>query len=556
MSCVDMEVTDVLPRRSAPSLRAANILAATRSRSNMRSPRPVTKKAPAERDAIVVVVAASNSDAPDASLPCANTLQCDMPNADAPCADMPDTNPSDTNKSEANKPESVVSNDNASHADASHVDASHADASHDNTASAVNSSPQPSENSTIASKRPETGEDLAKWCDYMAKNGIVQHSDLWLAVKRFTIGGSSISVLMGLNAFQSVRDLLASKLGLVPFGSDIKPQWGNMLEETIKCEMEHIHGCTIYGEDLYITGHIYGTSYSPDGLAVIGDKLVLLEFKCPYNRIPGREPPKYYVPQVKMGLELINPRPDYGLYAEAVYRRCMWEDLGPNGNYDTTLVAKPSKSTPPISYGFVGFYTTHALIEKTREEIRAGKYKYPAPPVAKGTIDDFCDDDFDEPEPSQPPNDPLLIPGFEKEYGEFEPQCYDLGASTPDVFRRLMHALDTGRMVAHYSEIIREKDPRVARRRVNAELAKFTKKAAANDWVLYGIVPWKLLRIEQHIIDYEEGYLNPYVEDIKSIVDFVKSVTDKGFTKRELWSKIDAFMDVYNQQNIVEYDDF
>lgn len=397
-------------------------------------------------------------------------------------------------------------------------------------------------------------DGLIAWCQQAAANGIEQHSAKWLATKRFTIGGSSIATVMGLNAFQTLRDMLLTRLGVKKFATDIKPQWGNMLEEVIKREIEHMYQCTVHGEDLYLPGHIYGTSYSPDGFAIIDGNMVLLEFKCPYSRIPSREPPKYYVPQVKMGLELI-PQATHGIYAEAVYRRCSWDQLGPNGNFDTTLVEKPAKPIIPISYGFVGFYTTADIVHRTAADIAAGRYSYPAPPQPRQSYDiaEYDDDDLAAAQIVQQYTDPLQIPGFVSEYGEFVSQSNDLGESSPPLMRVLMHALDTGRLRAYYSETLREANPQRANIALNRELAKYNEFIDEAGHINYGILPWKLLRIAQHRIDREPGYLDPYVGTIAKIVDFIKSCD--GLTDCEIIQKVDDFISELSGECIEEYGD-
>lgn len=431
-----------------------------------------------------------------------------------------------------------------------------------------------------AAANVSTEEELIAWCKNAESNGISQHSLEWLAAKKFTIGGSSIATIMGLSSFQTMRELLLTRLGVRQFNSDIKPQWGNMLEEVIKREVEYMFKCTVHGEDLYLPGHIYGTSYSPDGLGIVDGKLVLFEFKCPYSRIPSRDPPKYYVPQVKMGLELI-PHAEYGIYAEAVYRRCTWEQLGPSGDFDTTLVEKPSKPITPISYGFVGFYTTDGIAAATRDDIANGRYKYPAPPKPRwqarndtAEIASYDDDDLASAsataaakaaasDASTASSNPLQIPGFCEEYGEFVSQSNDLSESSPNLMRALMHALDTGRIRAWYSETIRERDPSRANAAINRELAKYHSFIAGDDihgngctsYINYGILPWKLLRIAHHRIEREQGYLDPWKENITKIIDFVKSIHDDNVPHWEIPQRVEDFMADYEGTSVVEYGD-
>lgn len=391
----------------------------------------------------------------------------------------------------------------------------------------------------------EPDDRIQLWCEHISKNGIEQHSREWLLTKRYTVGGSSIAIIAGLNSFQSLREYISMKLEITHFKPDIKPQWGNLFEDVIKREVEYMYKRTVHGEDLYVPGTTPETSYSPDGLGIIGNKIVLFEFKCPYSRIPGREPPKYYTPQVKMGLELI-PIADYGLYAEAVYRRCTWDDLGPSGIFDNILVDKPSKPVTPISYGFVGVYIDTEGVAAALAAMRERGFQWPRMMAAADG-----DDLYDDREPVAM-NDPLQIPMFCEEFGEFISLNNDLSQASPNLFRNIMAAIDGKYLRVWHSAIIRERDQRAANAAINAELAKY--RAVIGGCHNYGVISWKLLRIETHRIDREPGYLEPYLPKIKKIVDFVKSQWETGATIPQKIAALDMFMEEYNGGTLYEGD--
>src|SRR5271166_1907671 len=178
-------------------------------------------------------------------------------------------------------------------------------------------------------------QQLRDWVTEKEKNGIKQHSRKWK--KRITFGGSVIATIQGKNPYSNIYKMLSEKIGLSAFEQSIAPQWGNLFEDVIKRYVEFDKKCTILGEDLYIEGPGDGTSYSPDGLTVLNvvfdygfddeiktineHLIVLMEYKCPYSRIPSGNPPEYYIPQVKMGLDLLK-LPRIGLFVEGVFRRC------------------------------------------------------------------------------------------------------------------------------------------------------------------------------------------------------------------------------------------
>lgn len=354
---------------------------------------------------------------------------------------------------------------------------------------------------------------LNDWCEASAKNGISQHSLDWLANKVYTIGGSSLATVMGINAFSDIRNMMYQKVGITKFDSNIKPQWGNLFEEVIKRVVEIQQRTKVYGEDLYISGSTIeakymDTSYSPDGLAIIEmpmvsyeeeevyvdgimtecrlvpsknptyeKKCVLVEFKCPQSRLPRGYVPKYYVPQVKMGLELLKIA-DTGLFVEAVFRRCSWDQLDFTDARDITLV-KPCGGTVPIMYGMIGLY------------------------MDKGTV---LSHDLDL--------------TYLSTYGEWsETEINDLGCCNPTLFEQIMHNVDAGRISAWYC------DPIVATKntpmdKFEAYLDEFTE--ATNGKILVGVLPWKLFRIDYHWINRTDDYLLPYMDLIHKIVANVK----------------------------------
>ena len=245
---------------------------------------------------------------------------------------------------------------------------------------------------------------LTKWVAEKSANGISQHSEKWHEARKFTIGGSSMPTIQGVNPFTNIRSLISQRIGLSKFVSSIQPQWGNLFEEIIKRVVEKEMNCEILGEDLFIEGP-NGLTYSPDGLAVVArpafnsvaggfsddsplssftseECIALFEFKCPFSRIPGSYVPKYYVPQVKMGLEIIDIA-NHGVFVEGVFRRCSLGDLGYNEKYDKTLVAK-SAGLMPLAFGFIIFSLHSQEMRSSPELIEAARFLE--------TIDGFTDE--------------------------------------------------------------------------------------------------------------------------------------------------------------------
>lgn len=62
---------------------------------------------------------------------------------------------------------------------------------------------------------------------------------------------------------------------------------------------------------------------------------ILLEFKCPYLRVPDGTIPSEYSPQVKAGLCDLSKQCDMGLFVNSSFRKCSYKDWKFNNTYDT-----------------------------------------------------------------------------------------------------------------------------------------------------------------------------------------------------------------------------
>src|SRR3989338_4815923 len=94
---------------------------------------------------------------------------------------------------------------------------------------------------------------------YLPKQG----SPEWLEERKYTIGGSEMSIIEGLNPYQSIKDLIKSKIGLTNFRGNTATNWGKLFEEVVKQFLELLFECPIY-ETGSVQGCIPRTSYSPD----------------------------------------------------------------------------------------------------------------------------------------------------------------------------------------------------------------------------------------------------------------------------------------------------
>lgn len=325
------------------------------------------------------------------------------------------------------------------------------------------------------------------------KNGIRQGGEKWKQSKRFTVGGSSMATIMGMG-YGNISSLLTDRIGLTEFKARIEPQWGNLMEHVIEMFVEKVYDCKIMGENLYIEGPP-GTAYSPDGLTVIDSKITLLEFKAPYSRLPDGKVPKYYIPQVKMGLQIL-PICDTGLFIECVIRRCRFRDLNFEYTFDTSLVAKYI-GKEILAYGIIGFYVVGCEVMEIKKE--------------------FAD------------------------YG-----LNDLGMCSPGLFTKLMSLYNDKRIKVVYSDVIRKCDIEDTDSVINAtntaQLSNLVNQIYELNGKMIGILPYKILHADFHYIERTPNYIDPYLDLIKDIVDTVMYCTDPANESRK-FNEIQSFME-------------
>lgn len=218
----------------------------------------------------------------------------------------------------------------------------------------------------------------------------VQGSQEWLRSRSETIGGSEISTILGLNPYQSIKQLIKQKIGLTTF-KKAPPLWfGNIFEYILQQYTE-----ILFDTKIYETGSIpYDKSnlikYSPDGLSVIKNNrlkfllskydiinkinnlsifdnskiennkelLVLFEFKNPYMRVLKKnEIPVYYINQPRLGMEVINMC-EVSIFIEAIFRFCSIDDIiNLNNKYNTKYhFDKIRYNNLPIAYSSFSIY--------------------------------------------------------------------------------------------------------------------------------------------------------------------------------------------------------
>lgn len=176
-----------------------------------------------------------------------------------------------------------------------------------------------------------------------------QKTEEWHLARVNSFGGSIMGCIDSNNPYQSLVDVILDKLniGCETNKSWLAANWGNMFEDVIAEYVEHKYNSKIYGTDILHRYNEY-MHYSPDGLMAVKDLVALLEFKCPFSRIPNGKIPKHYESQVKAGLGMIDIA-DAGIFIDALFRRCSkadWKlsnyEFIKNNNSDRARIRAPS----------------------------------------------------------------------------------------------------------------------------------------------------------------------------------------------------------------------
>lgn len=337
-----------------------------------------------------------------------------------------------------------------------------------------------------------------------------QGTDEWKLIKQNYIGGSELSTLNGNSPFNSIDSLIAKKAGNVGFGGSIKTRWGNIFEPITTRYVEIDKNTKVFGDDIFIIGDIEGQAYSPDGLCVIINteyeeqayddietyiakhvpRIILCEFKAPFNRIPTGKIPPYYISQPKSGLDTIEITEE-GLFVECVFRRCMWHDLGNNRKFLTNMGQKDCGiRSYPLAYGFMVFY------------------------LDTNDITEF--------------NVNLLLEFEEKLKNELSnDDFYDFAEASESLLDSLFTLVVDKKMICiNYSDVyIGENDG------TEKEMEYIQKMYSNNANIkLYGVLSWKLIDVFYNSVKKEVGYLNNYAEIIKDVltkVNYYRKNPDK-----------------------------
>jgi hypothetical protein len=226
-------------------------------------------------------------------------------------------------------------------------------------------------------------------------------------------------------------------------------------------------------------------SYSPDGITLLPGEdgrpiPSLLEYKCPFTRVPGKVIPPEYVAQMKSGMDLLGLKQT--LYTEAVFRLCRYADL--DNTTSCRLDIRDTMRIPrngPLALGFFGFYIDF--------------------PSALGKSD--C----------------KLIRNEDKD----ETPCL---VSTLNVqeLTALFCGFAAGVIKIYYSRVVLAErmisNPNI----LDEDCETFYRQVRPRGQIL-GVVPWKLFSAANHLVEHEPGFLDQWRGEAQRVIDAVEAAS-------------------------------
>lgn len=395
---------------------------------------------------------------------------------------------------------------------------------------------------TTAEVATAAADPLTAWIKEKSANGIEQGTAQWLEKKVGTVGGATLAVVQGKNQYKSMRSFVKEKINQREFTASLACDWGTLFEEVICRTTEHLFATEVLGSSMFIETDNDRIKYSPDGIAIMqrnreftpeeqkkGKKAVpcapaitpvpecaLLEFKCPYSRLPnGRIPAEYY-PQVMMGMDVVEPS-TAGMYAEAVFRRSEFVDFDFTVRFTPIVAptgfkagATSSQKMPPgasvIAIGAVGFakkIDVSGDTDMVAEEISRLSAHSDLGAAHSSLISE-------------------LLRGFSGKtvHARFSQQLFAPG----------FHRGVFGGESAHPEDHPEVPSPAEMLTAFTAEHVEF---CATNGLLNCGILPWKLVTYEYHWVKKEVGYVNRWLPQINAVLDTIEACKGKTGIERD-----------------------
>lgn len=439
-----------------------------------------------------------------------------------------------------------------------------------------------------------------------------QGSKQWLLEKQFTIGGSEMAVITGQSAFSNIHCLVAQKVGLTKFNGNAATRWGNLFEGVSEKTFAHLFLNEFASHKIYSTGSIphwdvLYHKYSPDGLCVLefenytksNYKISLLEFKSPHRSVPDHKVPKHYIPQLKAGLCTLKLA-ENAIFVNNMFKKCHLKQLDFSISHDEVYHQNSKPYLKNINYalahGIILFSIPIKNIDKfmifkesktqeitVEENDKSDYYKDFAYEMdERQDMEDM--EDIDEMDIMEDCKGNILdkihkiIQLFKnssdtKNANITEDMLIDLGAGDSDNFEQFLELykpeteespievrylnpqINTNYMdnLIIPSELGYVKNKEYINQRVKKfsyqfVIQKFIKKCVESDSIPLAVLPWKLFRSSNILVEREQNYVVNHKDDINKTINIIKKISNEP----DLNSKAKLFDEYYPDSGIIK----
>jgi hypothetical protein len=377
------------------------------------------------------------------------------------------------------------------------------------------------------------------------RNGPVQGSEEWKKKRCKTIGGSEIAKLINSRspfAGSNMKELGLSKIGHKNFSGSIQTRWGNLFEDLNAKYFDYLYKTTTKGDQIFIADVHKNQSYSPDGIAVIDFEtdvtvfefaqdgqingahielqlvptIALIEFKSPWSRIPDGSIPDDYLCQVLAGLDTVKIC-SLGVYCESVFRSCSVPDYGFNNMINRKIHTKDGDIWDlhiPVAIGFILFY-------------------------ADGSINEIDHSDGGSGRSTMSIDNKYIINKAEarhvehlKDYGDVSQ--YELGElfSTWHVCKKLQVVYSEMFMGENNESNDGSNKESKNEHCIDAEFKKLAGGLPTTSYI-YGILPYKLMLVDTHVVNKQRGYIAKHQESIDSFMKVINMCNELPYEERK-----------------------
>lgn len=135
------------------------------------------------------------------------------------------------------------------------------------------------------------------------KDGPVQKSEGWFALRRDCLTASALATALGVNKYEKPEGLILTKCGHNEFKGNEATRHGEKYEDEARILYEEEYDEVVH--ELGIIPHpvLKFLAGSPDGVTESGR---LVEIKCPMARRIEADVPEHYMPQLQLLMEILD----------------------------------------------------------------------------------------------------------------------------------------------------------------------------------------------------------------------------------------------------------